>query len=183
MKGIEPMESRVIPPFPASHPELGRWLWALEETRDRTRNTVSGLDQAALDWTMPGVDNSIGSLLYHIALIEFDYLYADILGEDYPADAETLLPFPDRDEAGHLSVVTGVSLANHLARLDTIRAQLLDRVASLTPDELAAPRSRPEEGYVISPAWTLHHLMQHEAEHRGQITSIITLHASQIARA
>ncbi len=79
------MEHRVIIPLDASHLELGRWLCALEDTRARTKQTLDRLDQATLDWTGPGVENSIGSLLYHIALIEGDYLYGDILRMEYPA--------------------------------------------------------------------------------------------------
>jgi uncharacterized damage-inducible protein DinB len=173
-------EQRVIVPLDASHPELGRWLWALEDTRARTKETLDGLNQAALDWTGPGAENSIGSLLYHIALIEFDYLYADILGEEYPEGAtETLLPFSDRDANGHLSVVAGVSLEDHLARLDEVRRQLLARVSPLTAAELETPRELPEYGYDLSPAWVLHHLMQHEAEHRGQIGTIRTLQSAR----
>jgi uncharacterized damage-inducible protein DinB len=169
------LEQRIIRPLPASHPELGRWLWALEDTRARTKAAVAGLDGEALDWSGPGVENGIGSLLYHIALIEFDYLYADILGEDYPAGAEALLPWPDRDDVGHLSIVEGVSLADHLARLDTVRRDFIQRVSALTAGQLASERELPESRHVISPAWTLHHLMQHEAEHRGQILMIRAL--------
>lgn len=174
---VNEMEQRVITPLPASHPELGRWLWALEDTRARTKATLAGLDQAGLDWTGPGVGNAIGSLLYHLALIEFDYLYADILGEDYPEDGETLLPWVDRDSEGQLSVVAGVSLDDHLARLDEVRGQLLPRISVLSAEQLGEARILPEYNYAISPAWTLHHLMQHEAEHRGQILAIRALQA------
>lgn len=169
-------EQRVIIPVDASHPELGRWLWALEDTRARTKETLAGLDQAGLDWTGPGVENSIGSLLYHIALIEFDYLYEDILGEGYPEGAEkTLLPWPDRDTNGSLSVVTGVPLADHLARLDEVRRQFLERFSRLSENQFTTARHYAPGDYDISPAWVLHHLMQHEAEHRGQIATIRTL--------
>lgn len=167
-------ESRVITPLPASHPELGRWLWAFEDTRARTKETLARLDQKQLDWSAPGIDNSIGSLLYHIALIEADYLYADTLGVDYPDWLEELLPWSDRDSTGHLTVVTGVSLEEHLARLDRIRTEFLKEVAALTVDQVNAPRLHPDN-YLVSPAWVLHHLMQHEAEHRGQITAIVAL--------
>jgi uncharacterized damage-inducible protein DinB len=168
-------EQRIITPLDASHPELGRWLWAMEDTRARTKASVAGLDQAALDWAGPGVENSIGSLLYHIALIEFDYLYEDILGEGYPAGFESLVPFSDRDGEGHLTVVAGVSLEDHLARLGEVRRRLLERVARLDAQQMATARYYAEGNYDISPAWTLHHLMQHEAEHRGQILAIRTL--------
>jgi len=167
------MEQRVIIPLATSHPELGRWLWALEDTRARTKAPLAELDQAALDGTGPGVENSIGSLLYHIALIESDYLYGNILGmEEYPAwvDKPEAFAIPDRDDDGKLSVVRGVSLEAHLARLDRVRSEFLRLVAPLTAEQLVTlPRDN------TSPAWTLHHLIQHEAEHRGQIATIRTM--------
>ena len=81
----------------------------------------------------------------------------------------------DRDGEGNLTVVSGVSLEDHLARLDRIRADFLRLVAPLDADALARSRFLPDSNYEISPAWTLHHLMQHEAEHRGQILAIRTL--------
>ena len=171
---------RTIEPVPASHPELGRWLWALEDTRRRTLAAVEGMSQEEIDWTPAGLTNSTGTLLYHIALIETDYLCCDILGMDgYLPDLTALFPVPDRDESGELIAVTGVPLPEHLARFDTVRKRFLEHVSNLTAEQLNEPRSFPEWGYDISPAWTLHHLMQHEAEHRGEIGSIRTIFKAQ----
>lgn len=94
------MKQRTIDPLPASHPELGRWLWALEDTRRRTLEALDGIAQEEIDWTLPGLDNVIGTLLYHIALIKADYLCIDILRMgDYLPDLKALLPHPGRDEA------------------------------------------------------------------------------------
>jgi uncharacterized damage-inducible protein DinB len=38
-------------------------------------------------------------------------------------------------------------------------------------------RPRPVNFYLVTPEWVLHHLMQHEAEHRGQIEILATLAA------
>ncbi len=168
---MDNLTDRIVVPVDATHPELGRWLWALEDTRARTKEAVAGLGESGLDWTAPGIENSIGSLLYHIALIEADYLYADILGIDYPDWLESAFPWPDRDSDGRLSIVAGISLAEHLARMDRVRGEFVALVSTLTADELATARDLPEYGYRTSPAWVLHHLMQHEAEHRGQITT------------
>lgn len=170
------LDQRVIQPLPASHPELGRWLWAMEDTRRRTLEAIDGVTPEEIDWAPPGLANAIGTLLYHIALIETDYLCIDILGMDgYLPELEALLPYPDRDESGALTQVTGVSLDEHLARLQTVRRHFLERVSLLTADDMATPRELPAWSYAITPAWTLHHLMQHEAEHRGEITSLRAL--------
>ena len=56
-------------------PEIGRWLWAMNEVRRRTLRLVDALDQRVLDWEGPdGRENAIGTLLYHIALVEMSWV-------------------------------------------------------------------------------------------------------------
>jgi len=172
----ETIEQRVIVPVAAAEPEIGRWLWALQDARQRTLEMVEGLNQEALDWTPDGLQNSIGTLLYHIALIEADYLFVDVLGRtDEIPELQPLLPHPDRTEDGRLWPVAGVSLADHLARLATVREHLLAEFAPMLWDVFAHARRVAEYGYAISPAWTLQHLAQHEAQHRGEIGTLRTL--------
>jgi hypothetical protein len=129
------------------------------DTRRRTLAAVDGVSPDELDWTPAGLASSIGTLLYHTALIETDYLCADILGMDedeYFPDLVALLPWPDRDESGALIAVAGLSLEEHLDRLTTVRTRVLEHVSALTAEQMGAPRAFPDWGYAISPAWTLH---------------------------
>src|SRR4051794_37828341 len=167
---------RIIIPAGATTPEIGKWLWALEDARARTKRMIEGITQAELDALPEGLDNSIGTLLYHIALIEADYLCIDVMGrEDYLPDLKAILPLPDRSEDGRLSVLTGVPLDEHMRRLDIVRQHLIDRYSMMTAEESVKPRDLPDWGYEISPEWTLYHLTQHESEHRGEIGSLLTL--------
>jgi uncharacterized damage-inducible protein DinB len=171
------MKQREIVPYPAASEDLGRWLWALEDTRARTLSGLDGIEQPELDWTATGVENSIGTLLYHIALIECDYLSIDILGlDDYLEELKPMFPLPHRDADDRLSVMAGVPVERHLERLAAVRSRFLSDVAEFDREQLATARNLPEYGYAISPEWTLHHLMQHEAEHRGEIGTIRTLY-------
>src|SRR6187399_2303960 len=102
---------RIMIPARATTPEIGKWLWALEDARARTKRMVDGITQPELDTLPDGLDNTIGTLLYHIALIEADYLCIDVMGwDDYLPDLKAVLPLPDRSEDGMLSVVTGVPI-------------------------------------------------------------------------
>ncbi len=76
-----------VMPLEGYDPEVGRWLWALEDTRGETIRAVSGVTPLILDWAPPEGGNSIGSLLYHIALIEFDWVYTEVLESRDPPPA------------------------------------------------------------------------------------------------
>ena len=156
----------------SADPEVGRWLSAMDDARQRTLGVLDGISEGEVERTPPAGGSSPGTLLYHVAAIEADWLFVDILGpesgRDWPA---ALFPFDVRDEAGALQAVRGVSLADHLARLDATRAMLLDSLQGMTGEDFDRPRSREE--YDVSPAWVIHHLMQHEAEHRDQIAALL----------
>jgi uncharacterized damage-inducible protein DinB len=155
----------------ADDPEVGRWLAAMEDCRRDTLAALDGAGDDSLDLVPAGSDNSLGTILYHVALVEADWLLADIFGHESAGAAEpTLLPFADRDEAGQLAAVRGETLAQHLERLAEVRKILLDRLRSMPSADFHRPRSR--ERYDVTPAWVVHHLLQHEAEHRSEIVRL-----------
>lgn len=164
-------EQRVIKISTGYDPLIAPWIWLLEDTRRRTKAALAGLTTAALDWVPPEGGNNIGTLLYHIVVIELSYLYEDILQiTEMPKELGALVIYDVRDAHGQLTVVQGEPLGIHLLRLDTSRGLLLNTLRTLTPAEFR--RVRPVESYDITPEWALHHLMQHEAEHRGEIMAL-----------
>ena len=163
-------EERLIKPPVGYEPTIARWVWALEDTRRRTKRCLDGIADEIIDWIPPEGSNSIGTVLYHIAAIEMSYLYEDILEIGWYKELEPLIVYDVRDDRGRLTVVNGESLAKHLERLDAGRALLLKALGQMAVDDFGRPRHK--ESYEITPEWTLHHLMQHEAEHRGQMAEI-----------
>jgi uncharacterized damage-inducible protein DinB len=155
----------------AADPVVATWLSALEEARARTLRALAGIQEEHIDWTPEGGVNTVGALLYHIALIEADWLFADILGPEShkPLPAE-LFPQDARDDEGALTAIRGISLDDHLARLARTRQLLLENLSDFTAEDLH--RLRRREDYDVSAAWVLHHLLQHEAEHRSQIAAL-----------
>jgi hypothetical protein len=94
----------------------------------------------------------------------------DILGLDEPPELTALLPWPDRGPDGRLTTVDGLSLDEHIARLADVRAYALDRLRPMSAVELHRMHSRPD--YDVAPDWVIHHLLQHEAEHRSHVAWI-----------
>lgn len=165
---------KVMMPLPGAVPEIGGWLWAMEEVRRGLLDEVKDIDRQTLDWRGPeNRDNSIGSLLYHIALIEMSWLFEDILLEPVPADIEELFPYPHRTADGHLFHVEGRLLGEHLECLEASRRGFLERLTSMSLEDWHARRTPPGVDYVVSPAWAVFHLVEHEAGHAFQIRSLL----------
>lgn len=151
-------------------PAIGQWLWALQDSRQRTMEELELVSPAMVDWLPPDNESCIGTILYHLADIEADWLYAEVLEEPLPPTVATLFPYATRDEQGQLTQVRGLRLADHLKRLETVRELLLAVFQRMDLSEFRRVHSLPD--YDVTPEWVLHHLMQHEAEHRSQIGAI-----------
>ncbi len=167
-----PRETLALAPI-ADDPEVGRWLAALEDGRRDTLRALERVSPEMVDWYPDAPLNSIGSLLYHIALIEADWVAVDLLGLDEPDELVGLLPWPDREPGSgtgnerHLSRIDGQSMEEHLERLAGVRTFALESLTPMTNEEFH--RIRGLEHYDVAPDWVLHHLLQHEAEHRSHI--------------
>jgi len=150
-------ERLVIEPAPADDQTIGHWLGALQEARGRTLESLGGLDARALDWHL-GDNNTIGTLLYHIAVIEADWLYAEVLEQPFPDDVVRLFDVDVRDAEGRLSNVERRSLDEHIALLSAVRGRLLDALRTMPAADFQRVRELPR--YDVTPEWVLHHLMQ-----------------------
>ncbi len=153
-------------------PGVGALLSMMEDCRRRTLEEVSRVAPDRVDAPTPWTGNTIGTLLYHVAAIELDWLYADVLQRDFPDGAWDWFPHDVREEGGLLTPVPGEPLDRHLARLAWVRDLTRGELRALTDDDLSA--TRPNGDDTVTVEWILHHLMQHEAEHRGQLGEIRT---------
>ena len=150
-------------------PEVGRWLAAMEDARRDTLAELEGITSDIVDARPPGSENSIGTSLYHVAIIEADWLFDDLLGQPLEtSELAPLFPFNVRDEEGILQGVLGVGLEDHLDRLARVRVTLRRVIRALSLDDFLAVHTR--DRYDVSGAWVVHHLLQHEAEHRSEIS-------------
>jgi len=169
------VESRAVNSLAGYQPEIGAMLWMLEDGRRRLKEALADLDAAGegaiLGWRPRPDVSSISTLLYHVAAIEADWLFEEVLADYTPPTAvawpDALFPYHIRDQAGHLTPMTGGTLAGHWQRLDAVRAILLEAFKGMTLAEFRRPRRLAR--YHVTPEWVLHHLIQHEAEHRGQM--------------
>jgi len=157
----------ILEPVSGGSGETGAWSAALTDCRARTLKAIAGINQNELDWQPPLCANTIGTLLYHIALIEADWLYTEILERPIPEDLKAILHLDDRESNGELTTIRGETANQHEQRLARVRDEFLQALGSMTLTEFRRVRHLPD--YDVTPEWVVLHLMQHEAEHRGQI--------------
>lgn len=161
----------IVQPEPEVDPVVARYLWMITDTRKRTLEALFELDDETLNWTPPDRGHAIGTLLYHLALIEMDWLYVEILERpEYSTLVGNLLPYPDRNEANELTPVITETVECHLARLAVSHERLCNTLRDMTAAEFY--RVRRLDAYDVTPEWVIHHLIQHEVEHRGEILEI-----------
>ena len=122
-----------------------------------------------LDFVPQEDGESISTILYHLAAIEASWLYEEILQLPFPPEIEALLPYDVREANGKLTPVND-PMPEHWNRLAQVREQLLHAFSSMSVDDFKKLHTLPE--YDVSPMYVLHHLMQHEAEHRSQINAV-----------
>jgi len=139
----------------------------LEACRRDTKATINGMNEELLHWRLADNDSNIGDLLYHIALVEADWLYTEVLQKPIPEQIGKDLSHEDRDNLGRLIHIGEETAGALVSRLDAVRSELKTSYWNMDYADFRRLRQLPK--YDVSPEWVLHHLLQHEAEHRGQI--------------
>jgi uncharacterized damage-inducible protein DinB len=161
----------VLDPLPGSvDPEVARWLAALEEVRRDTLTMIATIPADAVDRDPGDGGDTIGTVLYHVALVELDWVFTDVLGrEDDPAMVD-LLPHDSRIDGGRLTPVRGESLQAHLDRLAHARSAVLAELRPMTSGEFHRARARAQAD--VSAVWAVFHLIDHEVEHRVRLSAL-----------
>jgi uncharacterized damage-inducible protein DinB len=177
---METRQQKIVEVHPSKAPEIGRWLWAMQDARQLTLEGLDGASPAMIDWLPGDNESSMGTVLYHLTDIEADWLYVEVLEQPMPPEIASLFSYGSRDKQGRLIQVQGLSLAEHLRRLELVRSRLLEAYEQMELEDFRRVRSL--EHYDVTPEWVLHHLMQHEAEHRSQLGSLRIRAERQLTR-
>jgi hypothetical protein len=99
------------------------------------------------------------------------WLFFDVLGREFPDEVKADLPIEVRADDG-LTRVGGLSLEDHLGRLDRTRAVFLEQVRDMDLGDFRRLSAPEGEDYECTPEWVIYHLIEHEAGHAYQMRSL-----------
>ncbi len=146
-------------------PRVGFLFSMMEKVRERLVRVVDELPDGALDFT-PDPENveSVGTLLLHIAAVEWSWIFEDIDGEEMDYE-KWKHAFPLREGIPQLA---GKGKQFYLDILSDVRSDILLRFRNLDDSEL---HHMIDLGSAeVTTEWVLFHILEHEIMHIGQIS-------------
>ncbi len=164
------MSRKVLNPAPGMSPHIAYYFSALEEVREQLRAAVFELsDEVIGRLAFPGA-HSIGALALHIGEAEWWWMHCVISGHKLTAEDKSA-PYWDvlKDPEGFARKHYSAEFC--LREIDRIRSQTRNIVSSFGDMDLEQIISFERRGTIneYNLRWILHHLIDHEAQHKGQI--------------
>ena len=141
--------------------------------REILKNTVGKFNRVALDAKVSKDINSIGSILSHIAALEYRYQVLTFDEREFNMLEEIKWHGALADEL-HLEIIKDNDLQFYLELLESTRARTLKEL-SMVDDKWLFSAPSHDFGAPINNYYCWFHVLEHEISHLGQIKMISTL--------
>lgn len=151
-------------------PRVALFYSMLEKVRGNLLGKVETLSNGTIDYTPePKMIESIGTLLLHIAAIEYSWIFEDIGGQEMEYE-KWKYGFSVREGKDQIE---GKDVEFYLSRLKEVRQEVFEFLKTLSDRDLDSMVHVDSEK--VSVEWILFHLIEHEAMHIGQISVLARL--------
>lgn len=163
---------------------VGLFAAQLDDQLCRVAEAVAELDTRHLEWQpQPGV-NTAGMLLAHLAVSETYWINVAVVEIPLEPDGDNLIlkiigirmdddGLPIASDGRHPATLAGKSREDYLGMLERARRATHDVIRAWTDSDLE--RAYRLRDFTVTRSWTLYHLLEHFAVHRGQILLLMHL--------
>jgi uncharacterized damage-inducible protein DinB len=160
----------VLSPAEGVHPGIGFYLSGMDEVREQLREAVAGMSDEKIARRAIPQAHCIGALVLHIGEAEWWWMQCVVYGHEL-TDEDRRKPYWDVLLEPDAFARRGYSAQYCLDVIGDIRQETRRLLASFSEDDLERLHShtRGERTIEVSLRWVLHHLVDHEAQHKGQI--------------
>ena len=160
--------------------ELGYFMAGMDELRGRLSEAIADMSSQQLGCrAVPGA-HSIAALVLHIGEAEWYWMQMVVNGQRLTDDVRQSAFWDALDNPDSFAE-KNYSAEFCLDQAEKIREQTRQLLATFNDKDLDRIFSRKKRGEITehSLRWILHHLMDHESEHRGQILMLRRLLSEQ----
>jgi uncharacterized damage-inducible protein DinB len=150
----------------------------LDDQLRRLKEAIAELNTTHLEWQPGPGTNTVGMLLAHVAIAEVYWTNIAPLGMPLEPDGDNLIlktigirmdddGLPLKPDGRHPATLSGKSLADYVNMLDKMRAATHAALGNWLDADLET--AYPLRDMTVTRSWTLYHVLEHFANHYGQI--------------
>lgn len=164
------MPRRVLSPAAGVPREIGLCLSGMDEVREQLCAAVGVMSTADIGRCAVSGAHSIGALVLHIGEAEWWWMQC-VVSHHKLTDENAKAPFWDVLKEPDRVANNGYSAEFCLREAARIRAQTREVLVKFADDDLDRVFTFERDGNTsdLNLRWILHHLIDHEAQHKGQI--------------
>ena len=172
------MRRRVLTAHPGLAPGIGYYLSGMEEVRSQVVAAVKDIPDDLIGKPAFLGAHSIGALVLHIAEAEWFWMQMVVGGHQLTEEDKKAACWDILDDVDAVAR-RGYSAEFCLQEAGLIRNQTRDLLFGFNDKDLERIINYERQGYPTEHnlRWILHHLIDHEAQHKGQILMLKRLMA------
>ena len=163
---------RTLEPMAGFSREIGFYLSAWEKTRAELRKIVSDLTDEDLARRITPEAHQIGALVLHLGEAETWWIHSVVAERKLDEEAKKFAHMHDTTETDFAE--KDYSAADCIERIDEISRRSREILAKLTDEDLEKIYSYELDGKRVEASlrWIFCQLIDHEANHKGQISML-----------
>jgi uncharacterized damage-inducible protein DinB len=164
------MRRRLLTPHPGLATGIGYYLSGMEEVRNQLNVAVKTIPDDLIGKPAFLGAHSIGGLVLHIGEAEWFWMKMVVSGHELTEEDKTASYWDILDDVGRVEQ-KGYTAEFCLREIEKIRNQTRDVLFAYNDKDLERiiTFTRKGETTEYNLRWILHHLIDHEAQHKGQI--------------
>ncbi|MDH3492631.1 MAG: DinB family protein [Acidobacteriota bacterium] len=163
------MSKQTLTPVEGVPTQIGFYLAGMEEVREQLRDAVAEITSDQLHAKLRPDTHSIAQLILHCGEAEWWWIQCVVAGREIDEELKST-SFWDVLEEGNepSSAMSAITVVGEIDRIRSLTRELLSGFQDEDLDRYFE-RELPTRKIDKSLRWILHHLIDHEAQHKGQI--------------
>ncbi|MEP2936465.1 MAG: DUF664 domain-containing protein [Gilvibacter sp.] len=164
-----PSKAQTIDNTKGYSPQIGAMISMLDDLKSRVTRSVANLDQAGTDFLLDEDANRVGAMILHLAATEKYYQLYTFENRGYNSEERKKWETALNLGAGARDVLKDKPIDYYLDIWNEVREET-KRLLKTKDDDWFASRVK---GSSMNNHWAWYHVMEHQANHMGQIRLII----------